>query len=233
MLKMIRPNQDIINLIFFHLLNDNINLSYNFFITNYHEKYNSREDGFFLTNKSNLLIKGLNISGLVGIDLPSLFENHNQNNGRKLMIIGQDPLRNSKDFPNDKQIIVGTPFALHSTHYTKNGWGKFYENLVKMSLNKYQYVYLTDNSKIWTENKNKNINSNSLTLLKEEIRIEKPDTILILGKKAQTTLNQLSISSSIKIVKIPHPNARPNTWKANGLNETTHKNISNFIIKQI
>ena len=51
---------------------------------------------------------------LLGIDLPSWYGDYNSKN--KIMIIGIDPMRGSKDFKDASEtndILIGTPYAYH------------------------------------------------------------------------------------------------------------------------
>lgn len=85
---------------------------------------------------------------IVGIDLPTRFsETESLRKNKKIIIIGQDPLRHVNDFRDNeefkqnKRLVVGTPYGLHINHYRneKNIFWGLVEEIVKFS-----DVYLTD-----------------------------------------------------------------------------------------
>ena len=231
-MKLTKPKREIIELITNEVISNNVNDMYEFFIANYETKYSSRGEGFQYSPKETLRIKNLKNSdaGLIGIDLPIILT---KSKGTKtLMILGQDPLRNQKDFPDNKKIVVGTPFAFHSNYYGEKGWGKLYLDLVKELCDIYDTVYVTDKYKIWIEKGDAKtiINETSLQILKKEIEIVNPDKILALGSSATSALKKIKVSND-KIITSPHPQARAKLWIKFGAIDGTHENIKNRIVK--
>ena len=128
---------------------------------------------------------------LRGIDFPSWFGKINsERTNKKIMIVGIDPLRNKKNFEHAKEskdVIIGTPYALHES---KMRWGrtKQYWSFIE-ELSKKHFVYLTDIYKVFFLcdgmrsynyfKKEKKIEEHKL--LEEEFKIIKPDIIITLG----------------------------------------------------
>lgn len=233
-MNFILPRREILDLITSKLLDDDIENLYIQFIKNLNCKYQSRKEGFLFSNKSCFQIKKLNLAkaGLTGIDLPIVI---NKSSGEKtLMILAQDPLRHRNDFSNINDIVIGTPFALHSNFYTKNGWGKLYWDLVNELANKFHNIYITDKSKVWTENGSalKTINTHSIKFLEAEINLVNPDAILALGKTAIGALEKIGVPAN-KIINTPHPSAPTKFWLKFGAKDGKHHSIKNKIIETV
>lgn len=143
---------------------------------------------------------------LLGIDLPSWFGDYNSPN--KIMIIGIDPMRNEKDFVRKKQranifedVIIGTPYALHSKKVRKGKKNQNYTQFVSGFVQEGHFVYLTDvykpffytsvnqRSYDYYEEMHKkgeklgesSVRKNVLNCLMEEIQLMKPTAIITLG----------------------------------------------------
>lgn len=82
---------------------------------------------------------------LLGIDLPSWYGDYNSKN--KIMIIGIDPMRGSKDFKDASEtndILIGTPYAYHIKKVRSNQKNKNYTQFIDSLLNGNNFIYLTD-----------------------------------------------------------------------------------------
>ena len=82
---------------------------------------------------------------LLGIDLPSWYGDYNSKN--KIMIIGIDPMRGSKDFKDASEtndILIGTPYAYNIKKVRSNQKNKNYTQFIDSLLNGNNFIYLTD-----------------------------------------------------------------------------------------
>jgi hypothetical protein len=87
---------------------------------------------------------------LIGVDIPSLLEkNNNISNKKTVAIVGQDPLRTSKNNERVEEIKIATPYALHSKSCReKLPNTRLYFDLIKVLLDAGYRVYLTDIFKV-------------------------------------------------------------------------------------
>lgn len=185
------------------------------------------------------------MKGLIGIDLPIIHTSKITNN-KRLIIIAQDPLRNSKDFMHSDYVIVGTPYALHTKHYRKKH-KNIYTNILEQLLSEFEQIYLTDVLKVWAESSEltkskKKVYSHSIELLKTEIELFKPTHILAMGKLAQKTIDVVDYDkNTIKTIKTPHPKAHSLAWETETKDLesfkhkklTKHIEISNYIVEKV
>jgi len=162
-------------------------------------------------------------STLIGLDLPILISQTNKPN-KPVFLLGIDPLRKRKDFPSTspQNIIIGTPYAIHSDYYReRRSRTKIYWDLIKhISLN--HDVYLTDVFKIWLndssiDEKTKyplNFSVESwIKLLKLELCEIDPFKIITFGNVAyEMCISAASESQKDKIVPLPHPSGRNQKW---------------------
>lgn len=163
---------------------------------------------------------------LIGLDLPLLFESQKPN-AKTIVIIGIDPLRKRKDFPNfsSGNIIIGSPYACHSTYYRESkGRTKSYFNFIKHIVSKGYNLYVTDFYKVWMNDQNKTEKEryyleNELETFKiillQELEIIKPAMIVAFGDLVESLCNeQLKDYKEVKLIKLPHPSmANNNKWK--------------------
>ncbi|WP_407405850.1 uracil-DNA glycosylase family protein [Chryseobacterium sp.] len=153
---------------------------------------------------------------LLGIDLPFWFGKFDSDT--KIMIIGIDPLRNEYSFEKEEadkvnNVIIGTPFALHSKKI-REGRTKQYWNFIE-KLSQKNFVYLTDIYKtfFYTDSSKKNRSYNFYKkhklnkyadILINEIEIIKPDIIITLGDIASNKLKAIKIQDDIEVLKMVH-----------------------------
>lgn len=203
------------------------NAAKNYLLKIYNEMDNEIDNNVYIIKplSSNLnskihkdTLKGEMGNLYAGHDLPVWLNNPGEADNKRLMIISQDPRRNDNEMKG-KEIGVSTPFGLHSRKwrsYKLRGLPiSCAADLINL-LNNNLSVYFTDiyklrgvggNSVIDTPNK-----SVYIEILKKEIDLFKPDVILTLGKEAEEVM--ADILNNSKIEPAPHPNARPNIWKA-------------------
>ena len=153
----------------------------------------------YVQNKSSIsLSQGVPDGAcFLGVDFPTWFDkSNNQNNKKKIIILGIDPLRNKAVFDHWKAIyaedvIIGTPYALHDLKM-RDGRQKNYWTLIE-TLSEDNFVYLTDiyktffytdqskrtRSYIYYENK---LIAHHIELVKKEIKLIKPDLIITFGR---------------------------------------------------
>lgn len=177
-------------------------------------------------------------SKLIGIDLPTLITPNCGGGNGCVVILGQDPLRKNSDFRyRSRDVVVGTPWALHSARARQGGKGLSgvtrMWNIVQGAARKGYSVYLTDITKIWIQNPS--VPGEKLTfpardprfikLLQREVACIQPTKILALGKAAQQACEALKLPPTISVLNFPHPSARNDAWNAKLGNEPkTHAN---------
>lgn len=214
------------------LLNKNINIEffYNEFISQYNE-LKSESDNFSCIEIEDIVGYGNlfknNYFENLGIDLPIYFGDIK--NKDRIMIVAMDPKRSNQ---YNGKVSLSSVFALHrneARNTKKNDYWNFIEPLKKEN-----FVYLTDIYKLYYEKtlvingKQTKILSNkdpeyisihcdsfktNQKILKEEIKLINPNTIISLGNDSANALKKISgINSSeldlfhngIRYIFMPH-----------------------------
>jgi hypothetical protein len=158
---------------------------------------------------------------LLGIDFPNWFGNVWAK--KRIMVIGIDPLRNEKVFnennaDKNNNVLIGTPYALHSSKMREGRTRPYWEFI--NSLSKNHFVYLTDIYKtfFYTDSSKRErsyvyykksvFQMNSVRkVLEQEINLLKPNLIITLGKESFVQLteqkcNKLSREISLNITQL-------------------------------
>jgi hypothetical protein len=158
---------------------------------------------------------------IIGVDIPSILEQNDQNTNKKtIVVLGQDPRRQSNERVED--VEIATPYALHAKYCReKHRSTKLYFDLIRVLLNQGYRVYLTDVFKIWishTDNGKQNIRlikkdeERFVKLLQLELEIFKPLAVITWGQIASKTVNGLNLH--IKHFDFPHPSPAANgKWR--------------------
>lgn len=158
---------------------------------------------------------------LLGIDLPSWYGDYSSKN--KIMIIGIDPMRGSKDFKDasaeeTNDILIGTPYAYHIKKVRSGRKNKNYTQFIDSLINDNNFIYLTDvyktffvhtdvekkdirsykyygkeEKKLNNSNKKNIIRKSIIKTLYEEIKLINPTIIITLG---EISFNQLTLKSA-------------------------------------
>ncbi|MGJ5632992.1 uracil-DNA glycosylase [Nostoc sp. CALU 1950] len=172
---------------------------------------------------------------VIGVDIPSLLEkNNNISNKRTVVIVGQDPLRNSDE--KVEEIGIATPYALH----LKNCREKLrnttlYCDLIKVLLDAGYRVYLTDIFKVWVSEAScdrgialsKQDRTRFIQVLKAELEIFEPVAVITWGEKATNAIK--SIKLEVKPLEFPHPSGAANgAWSKLMGKPATRENRINF-----
>ncbi|XCF06730.1 uracil-DNA glycosylase family protein [Tamlana crocina] len=163
---------------------------------------------------------------LRGIDLPFYFGNIETAN-KRVMIVGLDPLRHPSAFEEAKDsngkviganiqtdVLLGTPYALHlmiKKESEKESKKKSKYRTIIENLQKDNFVYLTDLYKTFFRVKvtskeirsydyfrKKDINTNSLEILLNEINLVDPHIIITFGSDIITKLTGKKVHSLSK-----------------------------------
>jgi uracil-DNA glycosylase len=169
-------------------------------------------------------------SPVIAVDLPSLIElDDGQNYKSTIALIGQDP-KNNED---QEQLVVGTPYGLHHQGSREElSRTKLYFEMVHVLLELGYRVYMTDLLKIWVCNPEQRYvglklpasdQQRFLSLVKLELDVLHPVSIITWGKKAASAVDQLK--SGIKHLKFPHPSgAASGKWQELMQQSPTHCN---------
>lgn len=153
---------------------------------------------------------------LLGIDLPFWFGKFDSS--KKIIIVGIDPLRNDVSFENAKadkfkDVVLGTPYAVHSPKMRKGKTKQYWNFIEKLSQN--HFVYLTDiyktffytdqskNTRSYNFYKKQKLNKYK-DILKKEIEIIKPDLIITLGNISSNQLKTVKFDEKIEVIKMVH-----------------------------
>jgi hypothetical protein len=129
-----------------------------------------------------------------GIDLPLWFRSPRAGNiPFRVMVVGQDPQRNTADLTKDPKynVTIGSPYALHSRRMretkTKGYWNIF-EELLRAGMD----LYITDLYKVYAPAEDGRGTSSMkdyfTNLLWSECRLFGPDVILTFGRTAYSAL---------------------------------------------
>jgi len=147
---------------------------------------------------------------LVGFDIPIFIDNKKKQN---IFIIGQDPKRSKRDFGEniDGNIIIGTPYAIHSNYYTSRlTRTKIYKEFIEY-LGNYFNIYCTDVEKVYIEGKNKLKSTSSKFLIEEEINYINPSKIICFGNIAKEIISTIK-PTYIEYFKCEHPSGINKNW---------------------
>ena len=167
------------------------------------------KDSCLLLDKTDINLN-LNGNDLWGIDLPVRISNGKFN--KTIVLLGQDPLRNSKDYPDIKnKIVVSLPFAVN---YNGRKLREETKKLIEYICDRGDSIYFTDIFKIYTgENLNnkdfKEVKDLNVSIIKQELEMIKPDIIIASGNIAKKFVDKENISKKYKIIRIPHYTAGP------------------------
>jgi hypothetical protein len=136
---------------------------------------------------------------LKGIDLPTWFGDFNN---KRIVVLGIDPLRNSKVFNEigadiHRNVLLGTPYAFHEKNSREKDC-KSYWTLIDGLKKAGNFVYCTDIFKTYYYKDNEKIRSYNdpsyisnqyhKIILEEELNLINPDIIIIFGKLAHSFL---------------------------------------------
>lgn len=145
-----------------------------------------------------------------GHDLP-VWINNPQKAKHRIMVLGQDPRRNSKEM-GSMEIGISSPFGLHSVYWRSSKKTGMIHQMAQCIIDKYGEdvcFYYTDILKLRRtdskdiDNKNTNIYKN---ILCKEIELYNPTIVLLLGKEAYNAYHNVADQASV--ICLPHPNAR-------------------------
>ena len=160
---------------------------------------------------------------LLGIDFPSWYGNYGSK--EKIMIIGIDPMRGSKNFDDataseTNDILIGTPYAYHDKKVRSSKANKNYTQFIDNLLEDNNFVYLTDvyktffyhsdakkkdirsyryygeQQKIEIQDKENSIRSTILKTLCSEIKLINPTIIITLGDISFNQLTRKSVNKN-------------------------------------
>lgn len=147
----------------------------------------------------------------VGIDVPVLLSPKDRGMGKTIIIVGESPLRNTKDFKNSTDILLGTPYAIHQEFGCPpqcNVYKKIFSNLLAEGYS----IYLTDAIKVWWKNKKKQPEQYNSNILEQELCRFPNATIVTFGNTAKNAIN--SISPQKSFCDLLHPSQLNwNNWK--------------------
>jgi hypothetical protein len=201
----------------------------------YNQKLSSFDGGFIPKQKQSWKIgrqfqeQTLNHwenSKLIGVDLP-LFFKCPDTKAQTVMLVAQDPLRNRDHFPfpdfKDRDVIIGTPFALHNSRHREEENAKIVFDLVQHIIGKNYHVYVTDRYKVWMKNKTgegsellKKEKAIFEQLLRTELDIINPKIIITLGGDANNIIKKLlkNIDLGFNPHHLPflHPSPTARRW---------------------
>ena len=170
--------------------------------------------------------------GAIGLDLPTWF--NLKDNDRRIMLVAQDPLRNTwysdvDKFPKGKNghkedyicidALVSSPFGLHGKSWRdkKNGGGRMALLVEKLIEHGYG-VYLTDCRKYFVYDHKESAAYSSKkknhyrSILEKEIEIIKPARIVAMGNQAYNYCREL-LGDDHRLEYVPHFSGAA-TWKA-------------------
>lgn len=176
-----------------------------------------------------------------GIDIPVLWTSNQDKSSGVIILLAQDPLRDNDywdystgELQHDKHVIVGTPYALHISHETKQTlvgtkkkpkrynvgvYKAIIEKLCELGYN----VYCTDIFKYYMRDTPcKEVATFDVEIFNNEYKRVNPTKIVAMGKKAQCAVVKLPIEHS-KIISVPHPKARPQRTTVQIVNDIIEK----------
>lgn len=162
--------------------------------------------------------------GAIGLDLPTWF--NLKDNGNRIMIIAQDPLRGNMWYSDtdesvpekkgDKEnyvctgALVSSPFGLHGKSWRdkKSGGGRMKQLVINL-IEKGYGVYLTDCRKYFVYDKEESAKYSATkkeayqAILQKEIEFVRPSCIVAMGNQAYDYCQDL-IGYDERLVRVPH-----------------------------
>ena len=160
----------------------------------------------------------------IGIDVPVLLSPKDRVLGKTIIIVGESPLRNTKDFKNPHDILMGTPFAVHQ-EFSYPPQCNVYKKIFRDLLSEGYSIYLTDIIKVWWQGKKgreMKVNDVDKSIFRKEIVKIKSTTkgnldneifIVAWGKTAENELNKIKEYKN-KFKLMLHPGLMNwNNWK--------------------
>ena len=187
---------------FFGLDSSYIHQCYRELKDSYNQKLSLPYEGFIpkqkesweISFKEKQTLNNWENSTLIGVDLP-LFFKCSDPEAQTVMLVALDPLRKRKDFPDfqHEDVIIGTPFAQHSSHY-REGSQEIVFDFIKHIVDKNYHMYITDVYKVWVEQKEykkshllfkRNESLIFKELLREELDIIDPKIVITFGNDAR------------------------------------------------
>lgn len=164
------------------------------------------------------VLNGINNHNYVGIDVPVLLTPEGRSTKDKtIVIVGESPLRDTKNTDNKNKVLLGTPYAIHQKFGCPsqcNVYKKIFSDLLQEGYS----IYLTDVIKVWWDGKTGKelkTDKNDKELFDDEMDEMKKlgDNLVFVawGKKAKNYLDKWKKSP---IIELPHPSQQNwNNWK--------------------
>jgi hypothetical protein len=185
-------------------------------------------------------------ASLIGIDLPVEVTNGKKDQ-KRAVIIGIDPLRKRKDFPESvskQKIIIGSPYALHSSFYrNEEARTKIYFEVIQELLEQNLSVYVTDLHKLWMNNDVYERSKYSLhqefalsnTLLSRELEIISPSKIILFGSYVYNYTKPLIkyLGYTDRVIRLPHPSGANRNWNKLPKEERSFQGKKEWLIKDL
>lgn len=144
--------------------------------------------------------------GAIGVDLPTWFNIHDNN--KRIVIIGQDPLRSGKWYGECYDAVVSSPFGQHdSEHRQKGNGGKMMKLLIENLVNNGFGVYLTDANKyfVYDHETTDVFSANHLKIymdiLQKELQLVEPALVVSLGRRAERVCRKMELPN---LLALPH-----------------------------
>ena len=182
------------------------------------------------------------IPDLVGFDVPVLVKSSCPENKGKVVILGQDALRDPKDpllngINTKTHIVIGLPYAIAFDQDYKQV--DDYHNLIKDILDGGYDIYLTDIWKSWDKDHKSRLgkwskkNPHQKSLL-DELNTINADFVILMGNEANNKYASIKPSTPPVQIHIPHISPANNgTWaKILGSKPITFQNKIDNIRKE-
>lgn len=192
----------------------------------------SHEDNKFLETE---IKSGIQVGqGIIGIDIPVLLKPSDKN-GKTIIIVGESPLRVVPKENEEKNIQIGTPYAVHQK-FRYPPQCNVYKKIFAALLEKGYTLYLTDAIKIWWDGKELNSNETDATIFRREIdEIKKTyeDVKMIAwGKKAAKLLKSMGYKENEAFYRTLHPSRQSWAhWRTQIINKAIYdKNDIQYIL---
>lgn len=149
----------------------------------------------------------------VGIDVPVLLKPTDNDKGKTIVIVGESPLRETKDNNDKEKILLGTPYAIHQVFGCPsqcNVYKKIFNDLLKEGYS----IYLTDIVKIWWRDTKLTVKETYKKIFEKELeKLQMQNPIIVAwGNRASVKLSNMGLDN--KIFQQPHPSRNGRThWK--------------------